>query len=143
MKNLQFWILTIIFPFSIVIADETKLVSDITFIGNSTLSESELISVIRLQLPRFFIRSEFSPKKLNRDKISLETYYKSKGFLDVEITEQYVLDSEKYVKINFSINEGNQYKLKVLELYGNKLFSDKEILAMLNATIKEHYILVG
>ena len=28
MKNLQFWILTIIFPFSIVIADETKLVSD-------------------------------------------------------------------------------------------------------------------
>lgn len=139
MRNLQFWILTIIFSFSIVIADETKFVSDITFIGNSTLSESELISVIRLQLPRFFIRSEFSPKKLNRDKISLETYYKSKGFLEVEITEEYVLDAEKYVKINFSINEGNLYKLKALELYGNKLFSDEKILGVLNAKVNQYY----
>ena len=139
MKNLQFWILTIIFPFSIVIADETKLVSDITFSGNSTLSESELRSVIRLQLPRFFIRSEFSPKKLNRDKISLETYYKSKGFLEVKITQEYELETEKYIKINFNINEGKQYKLKTLKLYGNKIFSDEQILAMLNATINQFY----
>ena len=139
MKNLQFWILSIIFPYSILIAEETKFVSDIIFIGNSALSKSELKTVIRLQLPRFFIRSEFSPKKLNRDKISLETYYKSKGFLKVEITEEYVLDAKKYVKINFIINEGNLYKLKDLEIYGNKLFSDKEILAMLNATIDQYY----
>ena len=106
---------------------------------NKALSESELKSAIRLKSPRFFIKSEFSPKKLNRDKISLDTYYKSKGFLDVEIIEDYVLDSKKYVKINFNINEGNQYKLKALELYGNKLFSNKEIIAMLNTTINQYY----
>ena len=99
MKYLQFWILTIIIPFSIVIADE-KHVSDITFFGNSALSESELRTVIRLQLARFFIRSEFSAKKLNRDKISLETYYKSKGFIEVIITEEFARVSEKYIKIN-------------------------------------------
>ena len=92
-----------------------------------------------LQSPQLFSRSEFSAKKLNRDKISLETYYKSKGFLEVEITEEYVLDAEKYVKINFSINEGNLYKLKALELYGNKLFSDEKILGVLNAKINQYY----
>ena len=139
MKYPQFWIFYIIFSLNIVIASETEFVSEIKFTGNSSLSESELRSVIKLQPPKFFVRSEFSTKKLNRDKISLETYYKSKGFLEVKITQEYELEAEKYIKINFNINEGNQYKLKTLELYGNKLFSDEQIFAMLNASINQYY----
>ena len=139
MKYPQFWIFYIIFSFYILIASENGYVSEIKFTGNSSLAESELRSVIKLQPPKFFARSEFSAKKLNRDKISLETYYKSKGFLEIKITQEYELETEKYIKINFNINEGKQYKLKTLKLYGNKIFSDEQILAMLNATINQFY----
>ena len=94
MKYLLFWIITIIFPISIVIAEETEYISEITFTGYLSFPESELRSVIKLRSPQFFARSEFTSKKLNRDKISLETYYKSKGFLEVEITEEYVKDTK-------------------------------------------------
>ena len=139
MKYPKFWILSIIFSLSTVIAANSKYVSEIKFTGNSSLTETELKSVIQLQSSHFFVRSEFSPKKLNRDKISLKTYYKSKGFLEVEFTEVYEFEVEKYIKINFNIIEGNQYKLKTLELYGNKLFSDDQILKMLNVTINQYY----
>ena len=88
MKYLLFWIITIIFPISIVIAEVTEYISEITFTGNSFFPESKLRSIIKLQSPELFARSEFTSKKLNRDKISLETYYKSKGFLEAEINEE-------------------------------------------------------
>jgi len=139
MKYLLFWILSISLSISISIADEAEYVSDITFTGNLSFPESELRSIIKLRSPQFFARSNFSAKKLNRDKISLEAYYKSKGYLEVEITEEYIYDSKKYIKVNFIISEGKQYKLKALELYGNKLFSDKQILNILNVSINQYY----
>ena len=68
MKYPQFWIFYIIFSFYIVIASETEYVSEIKFIGNSSLTESELRSIIKLQPPEFFARSELSAKKLKRDE---------------------------------------------------------------------------
>ena len=72
MKYLQFWLLIVLFSNSIIIAGEIELVSEITFTGNLSIPTSELRSVIKLRSPKFFVRSEFSRKKFNRDKISLE-----------------------------------------------------------------------
>ena len=84
-----------------------------------------------MQSPKLFTRYEFSPKKLNRDKISLEAYYKSNGFLNISITENYELVSKNYVNIQFFINEGDQYQLKEIHFFGNKLFSNEEIIKIL------------
>ena len=106
MKYLQFWILIIIFSISFGIAGEIELISEITFTGNTSLPEKELISVIKLHSPRFLVKSEFSAKKLNRDKISLEIYYKSKGFLEVIITEEVEVETispVSYVAIGLGV----------------------------------------
>ena len=139
MKYIQFWILALIFPFCIINAADHELISDIEFTGNYSITKPELRSVISLKSSQLFNRTKFSAKKLNRDIISLETYYKSKGFLDVEITEEHEHESENYIIINFNINEGKQYKLKKIEISGNKLFSDDEILAMLNQNNNQYY----
>ena len=47
----------------------TNYISQIKFTGNSYIQDYELQSIIKLQPPKLFFRSEFSPKKLNRDKI--------------------------------------------------------------------------
>ena len=115
-----------------IFAIEKLIVSEINFNGNSFFTDHDLQSVIKLQSPKLFMRSEFTPKKLKRDKISLEAYYKSKGFLNIGITENYELISKNYVNIQFFINEGEQYQLKEIHFFGNKLFSDDEIIKILD-----------
>ncbi len=132
MKYSQIWYLIGLFLISNIFADEKLSISEIKFNGNSVLPDYELQSVIKLQSPKLFARSEFNPKKLNRDKISLEAYYKSKGFLNIGITENYELISKNYVNIQFFINEGDQYQLKEIHFFGNKLFSDDEIIKILD-----------
>ena len=68
-----------------IFAIEKLYISGMKFTGNSFIQDYELQSIIKLQPPKLFFRSEFSLKKLNRDKISLESYYKSNGFLNIEI----------------------------------------------------------
>ena len=135
MKYSQIWYLIGLFLISNIFADEKLSISEIKFNGNSVLPDYELQSVIKLQSPKLFARSEFNPKKLNRDKISLEAYYKSKGFLNISITENYELISKNYVNIQFFINEGDQYQLKEILFFGNKLFSDDEIINILDTAI--------
>jgi len=106
MKYYQIWFLFGFVFISNTYADELFYISKIIFNGNKILSDTELQNVIKLQSPKLFSRSEFSPKKLNRDKISLEAYYKSNGFLNIEITEKYELISTNYVNIDFFIIEG-------------------------------------
>ena len=118
-----------------IFAIEKLIVSEINFDGNSFLTDHDLQSVIKLQSPKIFMRSEFTPKKLKRDKISLEAYYRSKGFLNIGITENYELISKNYVNIQFFINEGDQYQLKEIHFFGNKLFSDDEIINILDTPI--------
>ena len=87
-----------------IFAIEKLIVSEINFDGNSFLTDHDLQSVIKLQSPGLFMRSEFTPKKLQRDKISLEAYYKSNGFLNIVITAKYELPSKLISEtINFSI----------------------------------------
>ena len=111
---------------------EKLIVSEINFNGNSFFTDHDLQSVIKLQSPGLFSRSEYTLKKLQRDKISLEAYYISKGFLNIGITENYELISKNYVNIQFFINEGDQYHLKEIHFFGNKLFSDDEIIKILD-----------
>ena len=128
-----------LFFISNIFAVEQLYVSEIDFIGNSTISEYELASAIKLKYSKVFDRSEFSPKKLNRDKISIESYYKSKGFLNIEVTEKYKLISKNYINIQFYINEGSQYKLKEIQFFGNKFYDDNEIMEILNITINANF----
>jgi len=127
MKYSQIWYLIGLFLISNIFANENLIVSGINFNGNSFFTDHDLKSVIKLQSPELFMRSEFNPKKLKRDKISLEAYYKSNGFLNIMITTKYEPISKNYIDIQFDIEEGNQYQLKEINLYGNKLFFDDEI----------------
>ena len=122
-----------------IFAIEKLIVSEINFSGNSFFTDHDLQSVIQLQSPTLFMRSGFNPKKLKRDKISLEAYYKSNGFLNIVITTKYESISKNYIDIQFDIEEGYQYQLKEINLYGNKLFSDDEIKQIVHISTNENF----
>jgi outer membrane protein insertion porin family len=85
------------------------------------------------------MRSEFTPKKLQRDKIYLEAYYKSNGFLNIVITAKYESNSQKYIDIQFDIEEGYQYQLKNINFHGNKLFTHDEIKQIVHISTNENF----
>ena len=122
-----------------IFAIEKLYISEIKFTGNSFIQDYELQSIIKLQPPKLFFRSEFSPKKLNRDKISLESYYKSNGFLNIEITEKYESISNNHIDVHFYINEGIQFKLKEISFFGNKLFTHDDLIDILNFSPNENF----
>ena len=122
-----------------IFAIEKLIVSEINFSGNSFFTDHDLQSVIKLQSPKLFMRSEFNPKKLKRDKISLEAYYKSNGFLNIVITTKYESISKNYIDIQFDIEEGNQYQLKKINFYGNKLFTHDEIKQIVHISTNENF----
>mgnify|MGYP001289718011 CR=1 FL=1 len=122
-----------------IFAIEKFYISEIKFTGNSFIQDYELQSIIKLQSPKLLFRSEFTPKKLNRDKISLELYYKSSGFLNIEITETYESISNNHIDVHFYINEGIQYKLKEIHFFGNKLFTNDDLINILNFSPNENF----
>jgi len=122
-----------------IFAIDNIYISGIQFSGNSFIQDDELQSIIKLQPPKLFFRSEFSLKKLNRDKISLESYYKSNGFLNIEIEEKYETISKNYIDVHFYINEGIQFKLKEISFFGNRLFTHNDLIDILNYSPNENF----
>ncbi len=122
-----------------IFAIEKLIVSEINFDGNSFFTDHDLQSVIKLQSPKLFMRSEFTPKKLKRDKISLEAYYKSNGFLNIVITTKYESISKNYIDVQFDIEEGYQYQLKNINFHGNKLFTHDEIKQIVHISTNENF----
>ena len=137
-NNYFFFLISLIF-ISVIFSENKQYVSKILFEGNSVLTDEQLKTVIKLRSPKLFSRSEFSLKLLNRDIINLMAYYKSNGFLEVDIIGKDESISEKYKNIIFSINEGIQYQLKHLLVYGNKFLSDDHVLNILDVHINDIY----
>ena len=132
------FIITISF-LTMVLAEDRLYISNINFNGNSFISDNELQNVIKLKSPKLFTRSVFTPKKLNRDKINLEAFYKSKGFLNIAVNANYTLESDTYTSIEFIINEGVQYILKDIQFSGNKLFSNHELQNFLETQVGNNF----
>ncbi len=136
-KNLYYGLFLILSQ--LLFSQDKQLVSDISFEGNDNVSSAELRSILLLKLPVFFVRDEFTPKKLNRDKIGLIAFYKSKGYLEVQVDSKITNISDEYVAIQFIIKEGNPYTLKTVKYFGNKQLSDEDIAAFLQLSVNNHY----
>ncbi len=137
MKNILYIILYLFT--SLLYAEEEKYVSEIIFLNNRTFNSRELEDIVKLKSQNLFTRNEFTLKKYNRDIILLESYYKSKGFLDVDIKAEYIEETKNYVTITYNISEGYNFKLKELVVVGNKIFSDTLIYNLLNIKINESF----
>ncbi len=129
----------IILFFELLFPQSIQYVSEISFEGNTNIPSTELESKLLLKPPTLFIRHEFTPKKLNRDLISLTAYYKSKGYLEVKIDGKIIEISSEYIAVQFQVTEGKPYTLKSIDYFGNKQLSDEDIAAFLQLPINNRY----
>ena len=136
MREVKFLLFLVFLTFALSI--NKIYVLDLTFKGNHHIQKNEFEKLLRLKKKSFLSTTEFKSNKLNLDLITLQSYYKSKGYLDVKIDYSYDYVDESNVSIEFLIHEGIQYKLRNISIMGNKSFDDSYILKLI-ASDSDYY----
>ena len=122
---LIFIYLTFLFPIN------KTYVLDLTFSGNKNIASEDLANLLRLKKKTFMATTEFKSNKLNLDLLAVKSFYKSKGYLDVQVDYSYNYEDENNINIEFFVNEGERYEIRKISILGNKSFEDSFILDLL------------
>ena len=100
--------------------NDISKIKNIYFIGDKYFSSGQLLSIITSAEDSwwsFFSNSSLSEDRIENDKKLLKSYYKSKGFYDVQIESAFAsLDKKNNFTLTYSINSGKKYKFGNIEI---------------------------
>jgi len=120
--------------FKYTFADQDNyFINSLRVIGNESISEEEIIFLIRQKPPNIlFRRPIFDPRLLKLDALTIKNYYYTKGFLDVSIKDSYTLN-DGFIDLSFEIIEGKQYFIsEICKNYNRKEFVIDDFNYLLN-----------
>jgi len=114
-------------------------VKEIKIHGNENFSNGKIKGEMNIKsagFPSFLRRgSEFNARILRLDRTSIRKFYESNGYIYVEITDSIEIVNRKDIIIHLNINEGKQIKISEINIRGNDLIADTEILRMFESKL--------
>lgn len=116
-----------------IIVDEKKPLKDITFIGNKNLPETEIRKKINLEIPAI------DAEELKVIGEQIKKLYYEKGFQNVTISPELIIDTDNKAIAKFTIDEGKKSRIRRIMFKGNNHISDKELRDILFT--KEEWVL--
>lgn len=122
--------------FNITEGKQTRI-QEIQFSGNSFASDSTLKRLMETKTQSLFSKGVFQESKLAQDLRNIETYYWENGYIDAEVidvkreikTEEEEEEERNFLVLIIYIDEGEQYIYGGMEIEGNSLFNDEELLS--------------
>ena len=100
--------------------NDISKIKNIYFIGDKYFSSGQLLNIISSAEDSwwsFFSNSSLNEDRVENDKKLLKSYYKSKGFYDVQIESVFAsLDKKNNFTLTYSINSGKKYKFGNIEI---------------------------
>ncbi|MCB5296217.1 MAG: outer membrane protein assembly factor BamA, partial [Candidatus Cloacimonetes bacterium] len=104
------------------------VLKQITFIGNDSYEDKELIRRMKTK-PQGFLRSgRFEQEKFDADIVSLANFYRKNGHIDVSVGPYELQQiSDRHHELVITINEGTKYYYGGLEAQGNNHFETSAI----------------
>ncbi|MDD3235659.1 MAG: outer membrane protein assembly factor BamA [Candidatus Cloacimonetes bacterium] len=109
-------------------AEEGKRVSikQITFTGNDAFDDKTLKKKMKTKSANFIRSGRFEQDKYDADLISIASFYKKNGYIDVQVGPYELLSvSEKSMELVINIDEGILYNFGAVIINGNEHFSDE------------------
>jgi outer membrane protein insertion porin family len=98
-------------------------VETLSFFGAQAISGEDLNEITHSE-----VGDDFDARLVKLDKILLTNYYRSQGFLTVEVFDSLVIRRiDKKVEIYYQIIEGQRYRTGEIRITGNKIFSDTRL----------------
>ena len=87
----------------------------ITFKGNTLFTDEQIDKL-------FFARPNevYSPEKLRESAQAIKDFYGRKGYIDASVQyETHLVDNETIYNVYYTIDEGEQYKIGMVRIFGN------------------------
>ncbi|MGL4408196.1 outer membrane protein assembly factor BamA [Zoogloea sp.] len=116
----------------VVVVDERPAISQVDFVGIKEFDKEALrkgLKEVGLAESRIFDRAV-----LERAEQELKRQYLSKGLYGVQITTTVTPLERNRVGVNFSVVEGDAAKIRQINLIGNQVFKEKDLLEQLTLT---------
>ncbi|NGX28640.1 MAG: Outer membrane protein assembly factor BamA [Candidatus Anoxychlamydiales bacterium] len=88
----------------------------ITFQGNTLLNDESIIS-------SFLVHPDapFSPEKIRETGQAIKDAYGAKGYIEANVYfDTHLMENEPIYNIDFYIDEGEEYKIGLIKVYGNR-----------------------
>ena len=116
----------------IVVVEERPTISTITFDGNKQIKTEQLLEGLK---PMGFAKGEvLNPAMLTQIVQELEQQYFSHGKYSVRITYKTVKLPRNRVDVRFKVVEGDAAVIGAINIVGNQLFTDEELLKQFELT---------
>ena len=116
------------------------VIKEIAFSGNTIVSSRTLKSKLELKEIGFMRNGAYQPTTLEKDKHTVITYYREKGYADANVLDVKIESafneskSRNDLTLTFIIQEGFQYTYTGMTITGNEVFTTEELLP--NAKLK-------
>ena len=111
-------------------------IRSINLIGNSAFDEDELLDKFKLESSDdgWFPDDKYSSAKLSGDLETLKSWYLDQGYVQFNVESKQVTISPDKKDINIAINmrEGEQFRVDKIELTGDLIVPESELLALLS-----------
>ena len=120
-------------------------VKKIEFLGNVAFSDNELKGIMETREESLFSfltgSGSFKEFNFNTDVERIKFFYKTKGYLQVNLgaPEITISEDKKWVFINIKINEGPMFKINNIYFEGNDLFPDSQLRSKIKLKEDEIY----
>ncbi|MGI8961625.1 MAG: outer membrane protein assembly factor BamA [Bryobacteraceae bacterium] len=107
---------------------ERRTVHTIDYIGNKSISKSEILDRFKDRKVALSPESQFDPGKVQRAKNVLQEYLAERGHQYATVTPQIRQVPPGGVDITFAINEGPKVKVGHILIQGNQAFSSRDVI---------------
>jgi outer membrane protein assembly complex protein YaeT len=109
--------------------DTVWIVKTVTFNGNESVASRTLTNVMKMHPSGLIDRVEFSFSDLMSDLQVLEEVYRNRGFFDVRISIDSIVRNSSTCRVALYLNveEGTQFKVDSIVIYGNTVMSADEL----------------
>lgn len=118
--------------------DRQSKVKEITFEGNVALSSRALTKELVTKQKSLFNPGNFREDTLKADTANILAAYSKNGYIDVQVTEikQEELPQDnsdvRELRLVYVIEEGMQWYLGSVQVVGNEVFTDEQLLSLIN-----------
>lgn len=114
----------------VVMVEERPAIAGVEFSGIKEFDKDQLTKALKdigLGESRIFDKA-----LVDRAEQELKRQYLSRGLYGVQVTTTVTPIERNRVNINFAVEEGDVSRIKQINIVGNKAYSDKELLGLLN-----------
>lgn len=116
---------------------EVSKIRQISIIGATAFREADLVGLFVLRTPGlmtwFSKHDQYSRQKLAADLETLRSYYLDRGYVEfnVDSTQVSITPDKKEIYITVSITEGSKYAVSGINVAGEKLIPEDEVLKLI------------